>query len=200
MLSTVLFVAMALTATAHADPTEVSPVAPVTGSWSVGIGPVAEMVPSSTTGALGTAGVELGVGKRMSDVYLGVTGELSYIYGYPNLMGASFSTGVPSLRGRAGLELRYALMSWQGYTTCWGNYQPAGSFWVGLRVGPENVDGTFGTFGDVSVGFDHWYLRAGVSIDPAGTYGEQVLMGKPVAGLPGDVTPFVGTGIRLLFG
>jgi hypothetical protein len=191
MRSKVLFVSMALAATAHADP--------VTNSWSFGIGPVGELVPSSTAGALGTAGVELGIGKRMSSVYLGVTGELSYIYGYPTLMGAEFSTAVPSLRGRAGLELRYDLMSWQGYTSCWGNYQPPGSFWLGLRAGPENVDGTFGSFADVSIGFDHWYLRGGVSIDPAGTYGEQVLMGKPVAGLPGTVTPFLGSGIRLVF-
>jgi hypothetical protein len=183
-LSIILFAA--LTTTAHADPT-------------IGIGPVAEMVPSTTAGALGTVGVELGVGTRTSDVYLGVTGELSYIYGYPNLQGAQFSTGVPSLRARAGLELRYALMSWQGYRTCWGNYQPPGAFWVGLRVGPETVDGTLGTFADVLVGWDHWFLRAGASIDPAGTYGEQVLMGKPVAGLPGEVTPYLGTGIRLVF-
>ena len=196
-LSTVLFVSMALTATAHAD--DASSNAPLTG-WSLDVGPVAELIPSSTAGALGTVGAELDLGKRTSNVYLGVAGELSYVYGPPTLMGADFATGVPSLRARAGLELRYALSSWQGYTSWRGNYHPPGSFWVGLRGGPENVDGTFGTFGDVMVGFDHWFLRAGVSIDPAGTYGEATLMGKPVAGLPGSVTPYLGSGIRLVFG
>jgi hypothetical protein len=197
IVSTVVFVSMALAAaTAHAD--EPAPDAPIMG-WAVGIGPVAELVPSATAGALGTAGVQLDVGKRIRDVYVGATGELSYIYGHPSLQGQAFSTDVPSLRARAGVELRYALMSWDGYTSCFGNHVQPGSFWIGLRGGAENVDGTFGAFADVSLGYDHWYLRGGVSIDPAGTYGEQVLQGQPVAGLPGEVTPFLGTGIRLLF-
>ena len=197
MVSTVLFVSMALTATAHADQTSAD--APITG-WTVGVGPIAELIPSSTTGALGTVGAELDIGKRTSSLYVGVAGELSYVYGPPDLQGAAFAADVPSMRARAGLEVRYALMSWQGYTTCFGNYVPPGSFWLGLRAGPEDVDGTVGGFADVSLGGDHWYLRGGVSIDPAGTYGEAVLMGQPVAGLPGEVTPYIGTGIRAVFG
>ena len=193
MFSIVLLATTASTVTAHADPPD------ATDTWLLGVGPVAEMVPSSTVGALGTVGIELGTGKRMSNVYLGVTGEVSYIYGQPTLQGEDFSTGVPSLRARAGVELRYALMSWDGSRNCLGNYEPPGSFWVGLRLGREVVDGTFGSFADALIGFDHWYLRAGVSIDPAGTYGEQVLMGQPVAGLPGEVTPYLGSGIRLVF-
>jgi hypothetical protein len=154
MVSTILFVSIALTATAHAD--EASPNAPVTG-WTVGVGPVAELVPSSTAGALGTVGVQLDVGKRTPDVYLGVTGELSYIYGSPNLQGAAFSADVPSLRARAGVEIRYALMSWDGYTSCLGNYEPPGSLWVGLRGGAEIRDAQEHKF-DVAIAYnmDRW--------------------------------------------
>lgn len=187
----VLLVSIALTAAAHAD-------APVAPSWSVGVGPVAELIPSSTAGALGTIGAELDVGKRTSNLYLGVTSELSYVFGPPSLMGADFSAGVPHVQARVGFELRYALFSWDGGWSCDG-YQMPGSFWLGLRAGPENVDGTFGGFGDFSVGYDHWYLSAGFSVDPAGTYGQAVLMGQPVAGSAGAVTPFMGSGIRLVF-
>jgi hypothetical protein len=194
--SMIVCVAMALLpTTARAD--EDAELTPHMG-WSVGVGPVAELVPSTTAGAFGTAGLQLDIGDRISNVYLGVSGELSYIYGHPDLMGDKFSTDVPSLRARAGLELRYALSSWNAYRTCWGT-SPPGTFWVGLRVGPEDVDGTFGEFADISIGGDHWYWRGGVSIDPAGTYGEQILMGRPVAGLPGAVTPFVGAGFRAVF-
>jgi hypothetical protein len=220
MISTILAVSMALTATARADDvldaikadgshfeTQYPDQAdlsstPVTGiqGWTIGVGPVGELVPSSTAGALGTAGIQVDVGKRTRNVYLGLTSELSYIYGTPDLQGHAFSADVPSFRARAGVEIRYALMSWGASTSCLGNYEPPGSFWAGLRGGAENVDGTFGGFADVSIGFDHWYVRGGISIDPAGTYGEAVLGDQPVAGSAGAITPFLGTGIRLVFG
>jgi hypothetical protein len=222
MISTILVVSMALTATARADdvldaikadgsnfttqypdqtdlPSPSTPGVNITG-WTLDVGPVAEMVPSSTAGALATVGIALDAGKRRRNVYLGVTGELGYIVGNPDLAGHTFAENVPSFRARAGVEIRYALMSWDASTTCFGNYQPPGALWVGLRAGGENVDGTFGGFADASFGFDHFYLRGGISVDPAGTYGQAAIDGQLSAGLAGPITPFIGAGVRLVFG
>ena len=152
---------------------------PHAGAWSLELAIPIDVTFGSGPTLIGVGGLELGVGKRLTDNwYLGATGD------FEGLVDTDvFAASSPSIRLRAGGEARYIFNTGTGSASVndGPEFAVPRTDWIAARVGAETLDegSSYGTYGDVSIGTDFWlghtqigmYVEAGLSVEPTAAYG-----------------------------
>ncbi|HEY1817243.1 MAG TPA: hypothetical protein VGG74_33080 [Kofleriaceae bacterium] len=205
--------------TTEASADSASDAGPHAGSWSLELDMPIDATFASGSALMGVGGVEVGIGKRLSDHwYVGGTG------GVEMLVGMSDYNNAPGKRLRAGGEARYIFGTGTGSASvnCGPSFPVPITGWLQARAGAETLNGgsSFGTYGDLAIGMNWWlghmqvgmYLQAGMSIEPTSAYGTPAAtdddgttgtaaIAEPPSSTGGNTTAtYVGLGWRIAFG